>query len=325
MNAGFLSAVLFLAGGVVMAAVPVDQEFLKKLATPINGIYFSQVEHYTPEKIETEFRAIVNDPGLASKTALMANLLFLVRKKEVKALRPDVERVVETLPLEPIALVSAMKTLYAIGDDRDRALVDQRFARRLFSDLKAADGPPSPFLAAAERVGGAMTLQVLRSAIPDAQAKQRQAEQTTPGNHLKIGQLDKVRAAVENQATTLERKMKILAMPAKEREAAWLRLYLGRAGHLGFWAYQELRRNASPQTADGIRYFLHQELNSVLPPAGLSEQDRNKRLEDLYLRGLLLLKGIGAALTPEEQKLLDEHQEQADVHIPDWEDTLDQE
>src|SRR5579871_4017421 len=88
-------AVLIL-GGYLMAQPPnsVDPQFIDSLKTDISGIYFSQVAHYTPEKIAEEFRKAVRDPALTADEQVMGNLLFLVRKKVVADLREDVARLV---------------------------------------------------------------------------------------------------------------------------------------------------------------------------------------------------------------------------------------
>jgi hypothetical protein len=327
-NAEFITILLLVAGGLMTPqAGTVDPEFVKALSTDIRGIFANQVAHFTPAKIESEFRKAIKVPTLVSDPGFMDNLMFVVRKKNIIALRPDVEAVFNGAELKPPAQISTMKTLYALGSDRERAMVDERLARRIYADLKGGEGtPPSPYLSAAQLIGGSKTLVVLQTLLPDATARQRQAESATPPDHIRIGQLDKVRASIENQAHILSRKLSILSMPQPERDRNLVKLYLQRAGHLGYWGYQELLRRASASSEEAVRAFVAEDLNSILPPAGLTAENRSQRLDQARLRAVLLLREMKASLRPDEQKMLEENAalvQGSPAYHPDWEDVLD--
>src|SRR5215471_5737483 len=102
---------LFLFTGALMmqAAEPVDPDFVRALSTDIRGVYGSQMERFTPQKVEAEFRKAVHDPKLSSNEGFMDNLMFVVRKKDIVPLRPDVEAALNEIPLKPVAEVSTMK------------------------------------------------------------------------------------------------------------------------------------------------------------------------------------------------------------------------
>jgi hypothetical protein len=311
----------------MQASEPVDPDFVKALSTSIRGIFAVQIERFAPQKVELEFRKAVRDPKLTSNEGFMDSLMFVVRKKNIAALRSDVEAALSGIELKPLAEISAMKTLYALGGERERALVDERFGRRLFAGLKSGDVPPGPYLGVADLIGGKNTRSVLEAALPEATSRQKQAEQSTPQNHFRIGQLDKVRMTIQIQAITLSRKMKILASAQPQRDVELLKLYLQRAGHLGFWGYRELVRLSSPATPGTVRAFLAQDLDSILPVSGLTPEDRGRRQEQATLRAAILLQDIQAPLLPEEQKLLDRDaaqiRESPGSYRPDWETVLD--
>jgi hypothetical protein len=331
MHVETIPRLLVAAGAFMMqAAEPVDPDFVRALSTSIRGIFAVQIDRFTPQKVEVEFRKAVNDPKLTSDEGFMDNLMFVVRKKNIIALRPDVETALNGVELKPLAEVSAMKTLYALGSERERALVDERFARRLLADLKTGGGvPPGPYLGVAERIGGPKTQAVLEAALPEATSRQRQAEQSTPENHLRIAQLDKVRMTLQIQALTLSRKNKILASAQPQRDVELLKLYLQRAGKLGLWGYRELVRLSSPATPAPLRAFLSQDLDSILPVAGLKPEDRERRKEQARLRAVVLFQDIKAPLLPEERRLLERDaaliRENPESYRPDWEAVLDDE
>ena len=289
----------------MQAAEPVDPEFVRTLSASIRGMFAGQLAHLTPQKIEAEFRKAVKDPKLTASPGFMDNLMFVVRKKNVTALRGDVEAVLNQTELAPVAEASAMKTLYALGGDRERAVVDERFARKLFADLRGAEIPAGPYLAAADRIGGSRTLAVLENALPEAATRQRQAEQATPDDHVRIGRLDKVRSSLEAASLTLKRKLAILAEPQSRRDADLWKLHVQRAGGLGFWAYRELVRLESPAAADAVRALVPRD----------------------PLRTAVLLEDIKAALRPEEKTLLEQNAAEVRDHPegfrPDWESVLD--
>jgi hypothetical protein len=311
----------------MQATEPVDADFVKALSSGIHGIFSTQIQRFDSPKVEAEFRKAVHDPKLSADERFMDNLMFVVRKKNIVALRADVETALNSLPLKPDPEVSAMKTLYALGGDRERSIVDERFARKLFAELKSSEIPAGPYLPNAERVGGARTLAVLQNSLTDAQNRQKQAEQNTPSDHVRIGQLDKVRSSIELQALMLSRKAKLLAQPSPQREHDMVRLAMERTGHLSFWAYREAIRLATPATPGAVREFLTQEIQAVVPKAGLSPEQRDQQLQQTRLRAVLLLEDIHAALQPEEKKLLEENaaliKENPGMYKPDWEKVLD--
>lgn len=299
---------------------PADPDFIKALSTDIHGMYAVQIQRFTPEKVESEFRKIVHQANLTSDDGFMDNLFFVVRKKDILTLRLDVESALRDLGLKPHAELSALKTLYAIGGERERFMVDERFARLLFADFKAGDGiPTGPCLPAADRIGGQKTLAVLETLLPEATGRQRQAEQATPGNHMRIGQLDKVRSTLDTEIHLLSRKLKVAASPDPQRTLGMLEFYLRNAGPLASWSFVELANSPSPARIETIRRFLAGNVDSILP-RGLKEEDRRNRIETARLRGLVLLRAMKAQLSPEEEKLLEPHPASSQ---PDWEDALD--
>ena len=117
-----------------------------------------------------------------------------------------------------------------------------------------------------------------------------------------------------------------LSMPQPERDRNLVKLYLQRAGHLGYWGYQELLRRASASSEEAVRAFVAEDLNSILPPAGLTAENRSQRLDQARLRAVLLLREMKASLRPDEQKMLEENAalvQGSPAYHPDWEDVLD--
>ncbi len=315
-----------------MAQAPdsVDPKFADALKTDISGIYFSQVAHYTPEKIAEEFRKALRDRGLMADELFLQNLLFLVRKRDVRELHDDVARLAAGNGLPPAARVSALKTLYALGDERDRATVDYVLSQALAALVQSGQPPESsPYVPAADRVGGPRCLVALRRLEMDATARQRAAEQQTPGDHARISRLDKVRAGLEGQVYLLGRKQEVAAKSGAERAADLARLYLRRSAGLSCWAYRELVDPASAEAAAAVRGVIAREIPGFLPAAGLSPEERAKRELELRLRGTALLTSMRAPLTPEEDRLLRDNagiiQARRKFYYPecDWEDVLD--
>lgn len=226
----------------MQAAEPVDPDFVHALSTSIRGMFASQVERFSNEKVEAEFRKAVKDSSLVANEGFMDNLMFVVRKKNIISLRPNVESVLNSSPLKPVAEVSAMKTLYALGGERERAIVDERVARQLFDDVRRSEIPASVYLRSADRIGGARTLAVLQNLLPLAQNRQKDAERSTPGDHQRIAQLDQVRSSIDTAAVILARKTAILAEPPAQRDADLAALASQQNPRLSGWAYQEVIR-----------------------------------------------------------------------------------
>ena len=307
-----------------------DPKFITSLKTNISGIYFQQVAQYTVPLIEKEFRKAVGDPALIDNEEFMRNLFFLVRKREVKNLHDDVWRLVSAKGLKPKAQVSALKTLFALGGENDRAAVDSMVADAL-AELIQSGRPPesSPYFDAADRVGGVKTLIALKRMFSDAAERQRVAEQKSPDNHAFISQLDKVRATLDKKVFTLSRKQQILAKPDADLTADLARLYLRRSVDLSCWAYRELTHSASPASRATVQTVVATELPSFLPASGIAPDAREKSESDLRLRGIALLQKMGAPLSDEENALLRENFELMRSREPffypacDWEDILD--
>lgn len=311
-------------------SVPADPEFVATLRKNISGIFFASANRYPPDKIEQEFRRAVADRALVADETFMNNLMFIVRKKEVRALHDDVERVLANGGLKASAEVSTMKTLYALGSAKDRRLVDDRLSAQMESQLKRPDAlAPSPYLEWADRIGGTKTLDVVKKFQEEADRQQQQAEQTAPDDHVKIGQLDKIRSEAENKVHYLSLKLNVLAMGETDRATEMFRYFLRRTGFLGFLGYKELIDNPTPAAVNAVRGFISHRLGELLPVAGVTPDDRTKLLLDHQLRGTCLLQAMKAKLTPEEEKLLADHApmlgERKEFFRPqyDWEDVLD--
>jgi hypothetical protein len=321
---------LFLVMGVALMQTvnPVDPDLVQRLSTDIRGIFAVEANRFTSEQIETEFRKAVHDPKLTSDEVFMDNLMFVVRKKDITNLRPDVEGVLNSVELKPHVEVSALKTLYALGGERERAMVDQQTASRLSAELKSnGDNPPGSFLSAAEKIGGPKTLTVLQAGLSDATSRQQQAERSTPRNHTRIDALDTLRMTLEMQMLRLSEKRSVLNSEPPRRDVQFLKLYLGGTSQLNAWAYRELVRLSSPATPATVRGFVAQNLDSTLPAAGLKPEDRDRRKQQAGLRAVVLLQDIHAQLSPEEQMLLDENRAMIranpEAYHPDWEAVLD--
>jgi hypothetical protein len=310
-------------------AMSADPDFVAALRTNITGIYYRQVERFTAAQITEEFRKLVRDPVLRTDVEVMPNALFLVRKKDVRGLRDDVLRFVEgDGGLPPVIEASALKTLFALEGSRD--VVDERLSQRLARALESPRAAKtSPYLDAAERIGGPKTLAVLRRGQAETAARQREAEASTPDDHVRIGELDQVRSALETKVDVLSRKLAVLGRPEGDRAAELVALYLRRAVPLDYWAYRELVAAPSPAAVAAVRRTIAGNVEQLLPAGGLSAEERGRRRLDLQLRGILLVSAMKADLTADEQALVTEQaamiRARSEFFQPnyDWEDVLD--
>ena len=308
-----------------------DKEFVAALRTSISGIYYVQVEHYTVAKVITEYRKAVQDGVLLADDVFMQNLHFLVRKKEIVDLRGDVQRLAASNKLKPGAQASALKTLFAIGSENDRSAIDYTLSQALTQFRQSGDSSStSPYVAAAERIGGPRTLGVLQQLLSDAENRQRAREQRNRNKPELIGQLDKLRASLEAEVFTLRHKLDILGKPQPERTAELTRTYLQRSPELSCWSHKELLSQPSLETAGIVRNIITREIASFLPSGGLEPGDRARLELDLRLRGITLLQDMKAPLQPEDEKLLRDNHQIIQSRGPffhpkcDWEDILDE-
>jgi len=307
-----------------------DPAFVDALKTNISGIYFRQVEDYTAQEIEVQFRKAVQDPALLADEEFMQNLMFLVRKREVANLHDDVWKIVTGNRLTPPAQVSALKTAFALANEGELGVIDSMEAEAVAVVVQKASPPESsPFVGAADRIGGARTLVALNRLLFDAANRQRTAEQQTPGELARIGQLDKVRAGLQGQAGVLSRKQEILAKPDAHRIADLTRVYMRRSADLKCWAYRLLVEAPTPDSIAVVQQVVSLELPTFLPLSGQSKEEQAKAELDLRLRGIALLEKMGAPLQDEETQLLRDHFQMMQAREPffyptcDWEDILD--
>ncbi|RMF80324.1 MAG: hypothetical protein D6744_08355 [Planctomycetota bacterium] len=302
------------------------------LRADITGRFITHVDRWTNDDVEREFRAAVQDSSLVADEAFMHNLMFLVRKRDLAELHDAVRETLDHRPLLPRAQVSAMKTLYALGDADDRRALDERVYALLKRDLVRTDPlAPSELLRCADRIGGPKTLDVLREFLQFARQRQQELESNDPDNHAAIANADQLRNRLENQVTRLETRLKLAALDDAKRAAEQAELYLSRAGQLGFWGYVELVKHPSPDAITAVRQYVHRDVGALLPARGLVADERNALLLELRLRGVCLLEAMGAELTEAESKMLNEHADlltdRAEFFRPnhDWEDVLDRE
>jgi hypothetical protein len=317
------------AGGLAImtqtTAAP-DPQFVRALHSQPSGIYYRDVDHFSSEKVATEFRKAVGIPELLADQDFMANVLFLIRKREIRALRDDVGQLVSSRSLQPRAAISALKTLTAIGGPDALSLIDRRYSELLNAALKDPKIQPD-VLPWAERVGGPETLALLTKALSNAEAEQRSAERAEHPDFGKISQLDRVRSSLENQQAVLRQKLEISAAPEPGRTQSLVQLYLRRVGHLAFWSYKELVDHPSTQSADAIRAFLANSIQTMIPKTATGEA-RSELIQDLRLRGLCLLQTMKQA-TPQEIEYIQAHSARIDPNTAfyrpayDWEDVLD--
>jgi hypothetical protein len=280
---------------------PPDPEFEKALSTSIRGLFAVELDRFTPQFVEIEYRKIVRQPELVSNDGIMDNLMFVVRKKDILVLRPDVIDTLQGGKLKPHAELSGLKTLYALGGDQDRLYVDDRFARLLLQDMKSSDGlPEGPYLAAASRVGGQKTLLVLKNLLPEATARQREAEARTPENHARIARLDQVRSSIADQIFHLTRKQAILNTSEPRRTLDLFQLARTNSSPLGSWAFRELIDHPSVGRVAEIRRAM-------------------TGLQPVPVDALAMLQAMKAPLTPEEEEAL----KRQPFTLPDWEAVLD--
>ena len=308
----------------------VDPNFVTALHTNISGIYFGQVAHYQPAEIESEFRKAVQDPTLTADEEFMANLMYLVRMKEVRDLRDDVWRLVTPKRLPPAAQVSGLKTAFAVGGQNDRQEVDRMEAEALADLVKAGHSPAeSPFVPAADRIGGTQTLIALRRLYTDSAAQQAAVTRQQPDNFSLISSLDKIRDSLQRQVADLTRKTGILSKPEPQRTAELARVYMSRPAFLTCWAYRELIEEPSPESQAVVQDVVTREIPAFLPSGGQSPEVRSRAELDLRLRGIALLQKMGAPLSPDELELLKANDAMIRARKPffypacTWEDVLD--
>jgi hypothetical protein len=258
-------------------------------------------------------------------------LTFLVRKKEIADLRGDVQRLAAGNKLKPAAQVSALKTIFAIGNENDRSAVDSTLSQALTGLAESRESPgASPYVAAAERIGGPKTLATLRTLLSDAVNRQRASEQHDKDKPQFISQLDKVTTSLEAKVFTLHRKLDILGKPEPDRTAELARIYLQRSPELSCWSRKELLSRPSFESAEIVRSVVTHEISSFLPAGGLEPGTRAKMELDLRLRGIALLQDMRAPLQPEDEKLLQDNHPMIQSRGPffhprcDWEDVLDE-
>jgi hypothetical protein len=309
----------------------VDPKFVTALETNISGIYFNQVEKYDPAEIERQFRAAVQETALVDNEEFMANLFYLVRMKEVSDLREDVWRLISSNRLRPAARVSALKTAYALGQPADRIEVDRLEAEALAQIIRSGDSPEeSPYVQAADRIGGTRTLTALQRLHAEAAARQVAAAQQQPNNFSLISRLDKVRDRLERQIGDLTRKTTILAMQEPRRTGELARVYMSRPAFLTCWAYRELLAGASPQSRETVRDVVTRLLPAFLPAGGQSAEARSKAELDLRLRGIALLETMGEPLTSDQADLMRSNAALVEERKPffypacTWEEVLDE-
>jgi hypothetical protein len=280
---------------------PPDPAFEIALSTSIRGIFAVELDRFTPQFVEIEYRKIVRQPDLVSNDGIMDNLMFVVRKKDILVLRPDVVDTLRGQKLKPHAELSALKTLYALGSEQDRLYVDDYYAHLLAQDVKSNDGlSEGPLLAAASPIGGQRTLLLLKGLLPEATARQRDAEEHTPANHVRIASLDQVRSSISNQIVVLTRKQTILNAPEPRRTLELFRLARTDSSPFGLWAYRELIDHPSVGRVAAIRQAIFGE--QPVPPDALS-----------------ILQAMKAPMSAEEDEIL----KKRSPPPPDWEAVLD--
>lgn len=304
----------------------VDRAFVQALQSSPTGIYYRDVAHYSSEKIETEFRNATAQPELVADEEFMANVLFLIRKREIRTLHDDVARLIQPGVLKPRASVSALKTMVSLGTPSDMSAVDRNFSELQRAALKDPH-IQAEILPWAERVGGPQTLAVLRSELVTVTREQRAAESTNSPDFTKVSQLDRVRSSLENQEFVLKRKLEIDGMREPERAFTLTDLYMRRVGHLAIWSYKQLVDNPSPASAAGVRAFMSDSVKGMVPKSASGDAG-SRLILDLRLRGLCLLLRMGQA-TPQETDFIEQYKSRIEqnpvFYRPnyDWEDVLD--
>jgi len=307
----------------------VDPEFVTTLKGDIQGMFWPEAAKYTPEQIEREFRNAVADRQLMGDERFTANLMFIVRKREVTTLRDDVFQEYRAGGSPPEARVSAMKTVYAICGDRERETVDRDVADQLRKEFhSSAELTGSRVLEVADRVGGAKTLAALQEIHPEAQKAQREAEASPNPDFEEIKRLDRIRSKLETKIAVLDTKQKTLGLGPAERQAALAEFFVGRRRFCEAWAYKYLLDSPADESAAGVRAAL-QRVTTLVPQQGLPAERRAAYVRDARLRGVCLMELQGAQLSADERRLLQENAEliraNEALYRPnyDWEDVLD--
>src|SRR5262249_58421845 len=129
-------------------------------------------------------------------------------------------------PPTPRAVASPWRPAFALGDEHDRAVVDERLSQALARLTGQADARHSPFLEAADGIGGARALGVLRPWHGAVAARQREVERERPNNHAEIERLDRLRDTLDGKAALIQRKQAIRGLPAGDQIRELLKLYL---------------------------------------------------------------------------------------------------
>lgn len=307
-----------------------DAAFVATLRANIQGIYFSTAAGYSPAKIEEEFRKAVQSRELRNDETFMTNLMFLVRKREVSALRDDVRRVVEETRLPPAADISTLKTLYALGDGADRATVDKRVSIDLKRQMVATDAlEMSEIVRWGGRIGGEQTLAALRDYQAEATRRQQDAEKTSTNDFERIVKIDQLRNRLTNEVSELGRKLDLEKLPEPVRAASMTEHFLRRSGHLGYWSYKYLVDHPTDLSIAAVREYLDRKIGGLLPLGGISADEGAELTRDYRLRGVCLLQKMKAKMTPQESKMLLDNsamlKEREEFFWPnhDWEDALD--
>lgn len=307
-----------------------DPQFVATLKGEISGMAFADASKYDGDKIKEEFPKCTRDHSLLEDERFMHNLMFMVRKREVCELRPDIEGFATKGTLKPEAEVSALKSWYACGDQADRDKIDDRLVARLkqqkrrFDELEA-----TPALEWADRIGGPKTMELLKQWHKEVAGRQTEAENQTPDDHMRIGQLDQMRSSLNTKIFNMSRRMDIVGQDEVERASSMAELYLRQAGMLEYWAYKELLAHPSPAAVRGVRDFMGRGLSSLTPAGGISNDERSQTLRNNRLRALCLIQAMGEQLTSSEQTFFDQHAEEVEGRRAyfspgyDWEDVLD--
>lgn len=309
----------------------VDPQFIAALRHSITGIYFRDVSHFTPEYIQQEFRIAITQPTLVADEEVMGNLLFLIRKWEIRSLRGDVVTLVEQQRLKNRAQISALKTLFAIGTVDDRAKLDSRVAADIERNMVSSGVDDTlEWVNTAARIGGPMSLTALGQLESSATSQQAHLEATKPTDHAGIERCDKLRSGVNKERSVLSRKLRIEALPEAERDLQYLTSYVRRDGHLGYWGFKQMVDHPSPTAVDVVHRFVQSGAERLLPKGGISPERANSVANEYRIQALYLLLAMKVPLAPTEQQLLEAFETAnrkagRPISRPqyDWEDVLD--
>jgi len=307
-----------------------DPDFVAILKGEIRGMHFAEASKYDADKIKEQFPICSRDRDLRQDEQFMDNLMFIVRKREVCELRTDVERVAGERARKPGARISALKTWYACGSQRDRESIDDELYRQLKGEKGQFDGlVTTPALEWAACIGGRKTMELLKEWHKEVAQKQTQAEQETPDDHRRIGQLDQMRSSLDRKIFAMSQRLEVVGQAEVEGASSMAELYLRQAGRLGCWGYKELVGRPTPEAVQGVRRFVSQKLSTLVPAEGLTGDEVSEMHKDYHLRGLCLLQAMGERLNPREQEYFDPHAEEVEARSAyfrphhDWEDVLD--